>query len=338
MRFLIAGLGSIGRRHLRNLVALGERDIVLFRTGKSTLPDADLEGYPVDYDLDAALGRNPTAVIVANPTALHLDVAIPAAQAGCHLLIEKPVSHSMERVADLQRAVERGGGRVLIGYQYRFHPSLRQAAEWLRSGKLGRIVSATAEYGEFLPGWHPWEDYRAGYSARVDLGGGAILTLSHIVDSLLWLLGPGKLLAVRSQIVPELAPEAESAATLFMAFQGGTTGVATMDYLRRPKVHRMEFVGTHGTATWNEATGNADLLLNRLSAEESAPLPSGYDRNDLFVAELAHFVRVARGEDEPACTLEDGLRTLQLLVQAKEMASFRSAGQEPSDRGEGAPE
>ena len=80
MKILIAGFGSIGRRHFRNLLALGERDILLYRTGRSTLPDDELEGLRVETDLEAALAHHPQAVIVANPTALHLDVAIPAAR------------------------------------------------------------------------------------------------------------------------------------------------------------------------------------------------------------------------------------------------------------------
>ncbi len=78
MKFLIAGLGSIGRRHLRNLLALGERDILLYRTHHSSLPDDELAGFPVETDLEAALAHQPDAVIVSNPTALHLQVAIPA--------------------------------------------------------------------------------------------------------------------------------------------------------------------------------------------------------------------------------------------------------------------
>ena len=80
-KLLIAGLGSIGRRHLRNLVALGESDIVLLRSHRATLPDAELAGFPTETDLAQALHKHhPAAVVVANPTALHLDVAIPAAR------------------------------------------------------------------------------------------------------------------------------------------------------------------------------------------------------------------------------------------------------------------
>src|SRR3990172_2488106 len=189
VKVLIAGLGSIGRRPLRNLLALGERDILLFRTHRSTLPDEDLAGFPVETELEATLAKRPDAVIVANPTAHHLDVAIPAAQAGCHLLLEKPISHSLERVAALESAVQQGRGKVLVGFQFRFHPGLVQAARLLADGAIGRPLSARAVYGEYLPGMHPWEDYRQSYSARRDLGGGVILTLCHPLDTLRWLLG-----------------------------------------------------------------------------------------------------------------------------------------------------
>jgi len=81
MKILIAGLGSIGRRHLRNLITLGEKDIILYRSHRSTLPDDELKEFSVETDLGEALAKDPQAVIVANPTSLHLDVAIPAAQA-----------------------------------------------------------------------------------------------------------------------------------------------------------------------------------------------------------------------------------------------------------------
>ena len=87
MKFLIAGFGSIGRRHLNNLRDLGESDFVLYRTHHSTLPEDDIRGIPVETDLKVALANKPDAVIIANQTALHLDIAIPAAQAGCSILM-----------------------------------------------------------------------------------------------------------------------------------------------------------------------------------------------------------------------------------------------------------
>jgi predicted dehydrogenase len=105
MKILIAGLGSVGRRHLRNLIALGEKDVVLLRSHQSTLPDEELAAFPAETDFVVALREyKPDAVIVANPTALHLDIAIPAAQSGCHIFLEKPISDSIDRVDGLQKA------------------------------------------------------------------------------------------------------------------------------------------------------------------------------------------------------------------------------------------
>jgi len=171
MKILIAGFGSIGRRHFSNLKALGDaagrpHEFVFYRTGRSTLPDDEITAYPVETDIRAALAHRPNAVVVANPTALHLDVAIPAAESGCHLLLEKPVSHSLERIDALRSALAQGGGQVLVGFQFRFHPALRRIRQWLAQEAIGPIVSLRAHWGEYLPGWHPWEDYRRGYAYR----------------------------------------------------------------------------------------------------------------------------------------------------------------------------
>src|SRR5512138_1083305 len=190
MKILIAGLGSIGRRHFRNLIALGEKDIVLLRTRKATLPDDELAGYPVETNLEEALRKHqPEAVIVSNPTAFHLDVAIPAAETGCAILLEKPISHSTQRLDQLEETVRKSGSKVLVAFQFRFHPGMVRAKQLTEAGEIGRILSAHVQFGEYLPAWHPWEDYRQGYAARADLGGGVILTLSHPFDYLRMLLG-----------------------------------------------------------------------------------------------------------------------------------------------------
>jgi predicted dehydrogenase len=322
MKFLIAGLGSIGRRHLRNLLALGERDVLLYRTDHSTLPDDELEGLPVENDLQAALAHKPQAVIIANPTALHLDVAIPAAQAGSHLLLEKPVSASGDpRVQELVNAVEKSGSRVLVGFQFRFHPGLQQIDSLLKAGRIGRPLTVRAHWGEYLPGWHPWEDYRQGYSARSALGGGVLLTLCHPLDYLRWLFGDISALWAFTGKLGDLELDVEDTAEIGLQFQSGTLGSVHLDYNQRLPAHRLEIIGTRGTIHWDNADG-AVQLYQAEPAGENAPtwetfvMPEGFTRNDLFLAEMRHFVSVARGEADPACTLEDGLRALEIVAAA----------------------
>lgn len=327
-RFLICGLGSIGRRHLRNLIALGERDINLLRSHQSTLPDDELAGYPVYTDLTSALSAGPQAVIISNPTALHLDVAIPAAAAGCHLLLEKPVSDSLDRVAALQHALAQGGGKVLVGFQFRFHPGLNKIAQLLGEEKIGRPLTARAHWGEYLPAWHPWEDYRRGYSARADLGGGVTLTLSHPLDYLYWLFGEIQSLWAFTARLGELELEVEDTAEIGLRFSSGVLASVHLDYNQRPVSHHLEIVGTHGTLRWDNATGTVKLHSAHANQPDwrEFPLPEpepgrSFDRNDLFLAEMAHFLDLVEGRAESRCSLEAGIQSLTLALAAHQSAA-----------------
>ena len=244
MRFLIAGLGSIGRRHLRNLLALGEEDILLYRTHRSTLPDDELSRFPVETDLSAALAHKPDAVIISNPTSLHMDVALPAAEAGCALFLEKPISHNLERMDQLEAALQNSGKPALVGFQFRFNPGLRTVRQMLDEQRIGRPLSVRAHWGEYLPGWHPWEDYRQSYSARADLGGGVVLTLSHPLDYLRWLLGEAELLAAVTAQLGGLDVQVEDTAEMLFSFESGALGSLHLDYNQRPASHWLEITGS----------------------------------------------------------------------------------------------
>jgi predicted dehydrogenase len=324
MKFLIAGLGSVGRRHLRNLLALGERDIVLYRTFRSTLPEDELSEFPVETDLNRALDHHPDAVIVANPTALHLEVAIPAAEAGCHLFLEKPISHNMERVDEFRQIVARRGVRVLVGFQFRFHPGLQTVRRLLQESAIVRPLSVRAVYGEYLPLMHPWEDYRLGYGARRDLGGGVVLTLCHPLDYLRWLFGEVRAVWGFVARLNELEISVEDTAEIALQFRNDLIGSVHLNYNQRPPQHNLEVVGIQGTLQWDNRDGTVRIYRAFGPTEDGRdegvwevyPPPVGFERNDMFLAEMRHFLEVVRGEAEPLCTLEDGIRALELALGA----------------------
>jgi len=320
MKFLIAGYGSIGRRHLRNLLALGERDIVLYRSNRSTLPSDEIVDFPVETDLKAALAHKPDAVIISNPTALHLDVAIPAAESGASLLIEKPISHTFDRIPELQKTLERGGGQVLVAFQFRWHPGLQQAHRLITEGAIGKVTSARVQWGEYLPNWHHWEDYRKSYSARPELGGGVILTLCHPFDYLRWLLGEVKSVYALTGKLGDLDLEVEDTAEINLQFASGTLVSLHLDYIQRPATHRLQIVGTHGTLRWDNTNGAVRIFHPETDAWETFAAPESFERNDLFLAEMRHFIDVVRGDVRPACTLQDGISALQLALAAYESA------------------
>lgn len=321
MKFLIAGLGSIGRRHFRNLLALGESDILLYRTQRSSLPDDELTGFPVETDLQAALAHHPQAVIISNPTALHLETAIPAAEAGCSILLEKPVSHTLQGLERLELALQRGGGKMLVGFQFRFHPTLRKAAELIRAGSLGRPLSVHAHWGEYLPDWHPWEDFRQGYSARTDLGGGVVLTLSHPLDYLRFLIGEiGAVWAFTSS--QGFGLPVEDTAEIGLRFSSGAIGSLHLDYNQRPPAHYLEVTGTQGSLRWDNSDGSLEVYDVEKKTREKFMPPAGFERNRMFMDEMSHFLSVLRGESESLCTWQDGKQALRLAL-----AALQSAGQ-----------
>jgi predicted dehydrogenase len=330
MKFLIAGLGSIGRRHLRNLIALREKDIILLRTRKGTLPDDELAAFPVETDLKETLKKHkPDAVIIANPTALHLDIAIPAAEAGCHILLEKPVSNSLERLDVLQNTAQKSGSRILVGFQFRYHPTINKARELVQSNAIGNVLTVHAHWGEYLPQWHPWEDYRQSYAARADLGGGVIVTLTHPFDYLRYLIGEvDSLFSFNGHLSP-LQVDVEDAAEIGLKFKNGAIGGVHLNYFQRPPVHRLEIVGTDGTLRWDNADGilhfyKMQTPFGSYSDDPPAPVteafspPAGFERNQLFIAQTRHFIDVVRGEEEPMCNLNDGVQALKMALAAYE--------------------
>ena len=319
MKYLIAGLGSIGRRHMRNLIALGEKDIVLFRTRKATMPDDELAGFPVETDLQEALVKHkPDAVIVANPTALHLDIAIPAAEAGCAILLEKPISHSMKRLDVLQAAVKKSGSKVLVGFQFRFHPGLVRAKQLISDGEIGRIISAHVHFGEYLPAWHPWEDYRKGYAARADMGGGVVRTQCHALDYLPWLVGRVDSIWAFTAKLSDLEVDVEDTAKIGLRFQGGALGSLHLDYNQQPPAHHFEIIGTKGSLQWNLLDGATRIYRAEKKDWDVYRLSAGWERNVMFMEQMKHFIDVVRGEAQSSCSLEDGVRVMNLIAAVNE--------------------
>lgn len=331
MKYLIAGLGSVGRRHMRNLILLGETDIVLLRTRKATLPDDELANFPVETDINEALQKHkPDAVIVSNPTSLHLDIAIPAAQAGCAILLEKPISGSMERMDELSSAVKKSGSKVLIAFQFRFHPSLIKAKELISNGEIGRIISANVHFGEYLPAWHPWEDYRISYAARADMGGGVVATQCHSLDYLPWLVGE-KINSVFGYTakLSDLEIDVEDTAKIVLRFANGALGSLHLDFNQQPPEHHFTIVGTNGTIKWNLADGAVKMYRPHPNPSPKTgeglvgdwveyPLPASWERNVMFLEQTKHFVDVVKGKANPSCTLEDGIQVMKLISAVHE--------------------
>jgi len=122
----------------------------------------------------------------------------------------------------------------------------------------------------------------------------------------------------------ELALDVEDTAEIGIHYQSGVLGSVHLDYNQRPSAHTLEVIGTQGTLHWENTSGM--VRVEQLPTEATDvlvtqyPAPPGFERNDLFLAEMSHFLAVARGEAQPVCTLEDGIQALRLALAAKRSA------------------
>jgi predicted dehydrogenase len=312
MKALVVGLGSVGRRHARNWAALGLGEVWVCRQHGAAQPEPLGIEARMFSDLDQALAAGPDVVLVTNPTSLHVETARRAIEAGAHVLVEKPLGASLEGVADLIQAAQRAGRVLAVGYTLRFHPGLARVRELLLDGAIGRPVSARAEFGEYLPDWHPWEDYRHSYSARRALGGGVVLTQSHELDALCWLLGPPTCVFGFAERTGLLEVDTEDVAEIVLRFGDGCLASLHVDEVRRPPQRWLELTGEAGILRWEYDQNRVLQYAPTAQAwrvEEGDP---AFVRNDMFLAELRQLAAAARGE--PRQPLADGRQAAAVLA------------------------
>ena len=327
MRILIAGLGAIGQRHARNLRTVygDELELLAFRRRRLThvvtdkLQRDDSRNVETELavttfeDLDDALAARPDAVFVCTPSSQHAAIAQRAAEAGCHLFIEKPVSHTMDGLERLRETVTAKGLVVLVGCQWRYHPCIRWLRDVIEQGTLGQLTDAEIDYGEYLPDWHPYEDYRASYAGRAEMGGGVVLTQIHDYDLAWWLFGAPRTVTATGGHLSELEIDVED--TVAARLEGGAVPVSVrQSFAVRPPRRMIAVTGDAGSVT-------IDLLESRISSTPriaSAAAFADYQRNQMFLDEVRHFQACLAGAATPAVPLDDGIAVLRLALAVKD--------------------
>jgi len=293
MRIFVVGLGSAGRRHVANARALGH----------------EVEG----GRLGDALAFSPEALVVASPTAAHLEALRWAVDNGAHAYVEKPLSASSSDVAEVLAAAEAAGLTVAIGYNLRFHPALEAIRAAVDEGRIGRLLSVRAEVGHYLPDWHPEQDYRRSYAARAELGGGALLTLSHELDYVRWIAGEVAQVQGVTARVSSLELDVDDVAELVCRHTAGAVASIHMDFVDRSYGRRSRWVGERETIAWDWGGPVRSLPSGETLWEDAA-----FDLGSTYVAALRDFVDAVEAGRQPRCGGRDGLRTLELCEAVRE--------------------
>lgn len=329
-RILIVGLGSIGKRHLRLARELmPEADIRILRhQASNAVPDNANGCFP---NIDEAIAFAPQIAIIASPATFHITTAQALAEVGVHLLIEKPLSASLDGVTQLRETCQQQGTVLLTGYNLRYLSSLQRFRDLLGECVIGRVLSVRCEIGQYLPSWRTGSDYRQGVSARNDLGGGALLELSHELDYMRWIFGEVDWVRATLSRQSGLEIDVEDTAHLTLGFAPAADGSqligsVNLDFIRHDTTRLCTAIGENGSLRWNGLTGG--VALYEAGGKEWRELFSHpHQRDDSYLAEWQDFINCVTANKTPLITGEDGLKVLQIIEAAR--ISAATGGQVP---------
>lgn len=336
MRIVVIGCGSIGERHASNALVWGEVGIVDSNPARSQiLTDKGAHAFTT---IDEALDWSPDAIIIATPHDSHMDVAHQVLASEASILIEKPLTVSMDEAhAFLNAAREvRRADRIYGMCNLRFHagPATLKA----NMDKIGKPLFARLHFGSYLPAMRPNRDYRSVYAAHHDQGGGVVLDTIHEIDLACWLMGEVEQVGGAAARLSSLEMDAEDFAEIHLAHASGARSQVHMDYLQRLKTRGCEIVGEDGTLTWRSVGKRPErMTVELLSSDETVTTLASNDAvnaGDMFEKLMEDFVQsVKHPASSRLQTLEEAVRalavTLSMRMGPEVLEHWRNLGKPP---------
>lgn len=320
---LIVGCGSIGERHVGNLVDLDVNVTACDVDTDRTAAVADKYNVDTKTDYERALNASPDCVLVCTPPTAHIDIAIDALNAGADVFVEKPVAPSVEDAAPLVEATRSTEGVVYVACNMRFHPPVRQLNEWIQQGVLGSVEFLRLRYGYALENWRGG-NYQEYYSASGD-GGGVILDAIHELDIAdHWLNGTEEVVSVAENL-SSLDIDAEDTAEILLRGDGRLAEVH-LDYVRPIRARTYEIIGSDGMARWHAEGKNPETSRVTLSdADGDCLAEQTFEStlNEMYVAEMEHFLDCVTGDANPPVDPARGSHLVRIAAAAKAASEER---------------
>jgi predicted dehydrogenase len=325
MQIIVIGGGSIGKRHIKNLLELDMAIQLTVVDPCETLCEEIKNDFAVDtyFKLEEAIQKKKYDVaFICSPNHLHVSQALTLAKESIHVFIEKPVSLSLEEAKGLIPVVEEHKIDVMVGCNLRFHPGVVCLLGALESELIGRPLYARAHFAHYLPNWRPGQDYRKTYSANKDQGGGILLDDIHEPDYLCWLLGGVVKVSGSLENLGDLNIDSEDIAEYTLWHRCGAYSQIHTDYLRRDKSRGCELVGTAGTLVWKSTGKNPEVVTVEWYSAETEKWSvllslDAYDQNQQYVDEVKYFLdNIQRGK-KPMNGLDEALALISVLDTVK---------------------
>ncbi|MBW3000355.1 GNAT family N-acetyltransferase [Candidatus Woesearchaeota archaeon] len=315
IKFLILGCGSIGRRHIKNLLQLGYKDVIGCDSNGPLLERIQKEiNIKTSRNFIESL-KNVDAVLICTPNHLHTKFAIKALSEKKHVFIEKPIAHKLDNLEQLKRFSEKNNLVVQVGCNLRFHPIIRRTKEILDRNKIGEIYGARIEYGSYLPDWRPGQDYTENYGAKKNMGGGIILDDIHELDYTAWFFGKIRWVFCSASKISNLKINTEDNAEILLKSNKGFTINIHMDYLQKPSVRKFKIIGSKGMIKGD--VFNKELIILKDNKKNKIPIKKDYDYNQSYVDELKQFIDCIENNKKPLCGYNEGRYALKIALKAK---------------------
>lgn len=314
MRISVIGTGSIGRRHIGNFLSLGVQ-VTAFDVDPSARERARgmFPAAAFVESFERALDRA-NGVVICTPPDSHVAIGREALAAGAHLMIEKPIAHTLDGVEALLKTCDAAKRVVLTAYNWRYWPPMHKVQEFLKQDRIGKVLVARTEYSYDVTQRYQGKPARQFYMSIAAQGGGAILDESHAMDYMRWHLGEAAEVFAVVDHISSLDQETDDVCELIVKFQRGTLGNLHMD-LFSPVMHgHFEFIGERGIIRWDRPLNQVSLFDSTRGCWEVCPFTC--QLNDMYVDEARHFLDCIQGKAAPVCDGWDGLKTLQLCVAA----------------------
>jgi predicted dehydrogenase len=308
---LVIGVGSIGERHLRCFQNTGRARLSLCEVN-ADLRKRIAQAYCIERaypDLGTALADRHDAAVICAPAHLHTAMARQLAEAGVHLLIEKPLSTRLDGIGALKQIVAARRIVTAVAYVQRAQPALEAMKHAIDSGRFGPPVQLVVNCGQHFPTYRP--AYREIYYKDRATGGGAIQdALTHMINAAEWLVGPVDRLAADAAHQVLEGVEVEDTVNV-IARHGDVLACYSLNQHQAPNEAAVTVVCRSGTCRWELHRNRWRWMTEpggQWHDEEFGPL----ERDTVFIRQANAFLDTLDGKRPALCTLDEGIQTLRV--------------------------
>lgn len=320
--YAVIGLGNISKRHRKNLKMLHPESKIYALSASGRKPQEPVEfADEVFITLAALVKCKPKFVIVASPATYHAQHAISLIEAGIPVLIEKPISASVIDSEKIINAADKYDVPVGIGYCLRYLSSTRYLKKELQKKIIGNIRNVFIEIGQYLPDWRPTKNYRDSVSARAELGGGALLELSHELDYAQWLLGPFTPECAILRSSKELGLNVEDSVDILALNNQDTVVSIHLDFLQKKANRKCRFLGSKGSIEWDLINNQITLVTD--TAEQLIFDGKDWNRNQMYLDMLLDFESLIAKETNNCITAKEAQNTIILIDKIKQKSLIK---------------